>query len=274
MPRVVVSLSGPEITRRETTDRSGLFTAGGLPPGRYEAKLELPPGFEGSVVPAAFDLPDARACVELSATVKSSAVLTGRVVDSAGRALAGLTVEVTVAQGIDSTPGPERIRTLTLPDGTFELRGVPPGTFVVGVNTAPGATPRVIYPGVDLLRDAQPVTMRAGVDIRLDDFVVPARFSFAPIEGIVVDAAGRPAEGARVFLAGPEPGDHILGGPAITDMLGRFVLTAAAGQEYSVFAERARSGGTAPRLDVSVPVRVAVTGTAHPSQKLTLRALH
>ena len=52
------------------------------------------------------------------------------------------------------------------------------------------------------------------------------------------DAAGVPATNVRVFLKGGAGSAAILGEPAVTDTLGRFVMTVVEGIHYDVFAER------------------------------------
>ena len=104
--------------------------------------------------------------------------------------------------------------------------------FIVGLNTTRESTPRLIYPGVNSLRGAKLVTVRAGDEIELHDFVIPANISFVAIPGVVRTAPECPASGARVFLAGPQEGDHIVSEPAITDGSGQFVLSAPAGRQY------------------------------------------
>ena len=139
-----------------------MFSIGGLAAGRYSAALEPPAGGAAAILPSEFELKDARACVELSAVARSTAVVRGRIVDAAGQAIPGLTVDLTVPEGIDRNPGAERLRTLTRGDGTFELTGVPDGRFILGLNTTRESTPRLIYPGVDSLRGAKLVTVRVG----------------------------------------------------------------------------------------------------------------
>jgi hypothetical protein len=56
---------------------------------------------------------------------------------------------------------------------------------------------------------------------------------------------------ARVFLKG-ELGERLLGLPAVSDSLGRFVLAVVEGQRYQVFAER-------PSGDSEFSEAVAVT---------------
>jgi hypothetical protein len=272
LPGALVSVLGAESVLQLQSDAMGVFSAGGLANGRYTSTIASPDGISGVIAPSAFELTDRRACVALSAIVHAAATVRGRVIDASGNALPGLTIELTVPDALERNPDAERVRTLSRGDGTFALRGVPDGRFIVGINTTRGSTPRLIYPGVDSLKAATVITVRANDDLELHDFVIPANISFVTIPGMVRDSAGVPAAGARVFLAGPLEGDHILGEPAVTDSGGRFVLSVPAGRRYRLFAERTRAG-SGNRLDATdvISVTASVGGTV---QLLTLRALH
>jgi hypothetical protein len=268
-----VSVLGSESVLQITADTMGAFSLSGLVAGRYAASVRSVRGDAGVIVPGDFELKDARACMEVEAVVHAAATVRGRVVDASGRAIPGLTIDLTVPDGLDRNPHAERVRALTRGDGTFELRGVPEGRFIVGINTTRESTPRLIYPGVDAVRAATVVAVRAGDAIDLHDFVIPANISFAAIQGVVREATGVPAVGARVFLAGPNVGDHIVGEPAITDEFGQFVLSAPAGQQYRLFAERSRPGSAGSRVDAT-DVLTVTASLERAVQKLTLRALH
>jgi carboxypeptidase family protein len=270
---LVLLLTSADFVARVTTDVAGNFELRGAPEGHYTAAVEPRSGVAGPLFPSEFDVKDTRACVQLSAVMRSTAVVRGRLVNATGAAVPGVTIELTVPAGLDQNPGPERLRTLTRRDGTFEVDGIGPGRYVLGINTMPGFTPRLIYPGVESVRAATIVPVRAGVSVDLTDFVIPAYISFVQIPGVVLDSAGAPAVGARVFLAGPSDGDRILSAPAITDESGRFVLSAAAGQQYRIFAERPYAGSQSSRVDATDVI--SVTAAPHLAlHKLSLRPLH
>ena len=272
LPGATVFVLRGESVLEITTDARGAFSLSDLVAGRYTASVRSARGDAGAISPADFELKNARACMEVEAVVHAAATVGGRVIDASRRAIPGLTVDLTVPEGLDRNPLAERVRALTRADGTFELRGVPEGRFVVGINTTRESTPRLVYPGTETVRAATIVTVRAGDAIDLHDFVIPANISFVEIHGVVRETTGIAAAGARVFLAGPNAGDHIVGEPAITDEFGQFVLSAAAGQLYRLFAERPRPG---PRSGIEVTDVITVTATVERTvQKLTLRALH
>jgi hypothetical protein len=81
-----------------------------------------------------------------------------------------------------------------------------------------------------------------------------------PISGVVHDAQGNPIPDARVyFMAGPEPLPEIA---ALTDVAGRFVLTAPRDGDYTLgiaadgfsntSVDVSVSAGQAPHLDITL----------------------
>ncbi len=194
--------------------------------------------------------------------------VTGRVVDAAGRPVAGLTIDLTPRAGLDrsSSNAPERLRTTTGRDGRYQFAGVPPGTFVVGVNTRqdPAEIPRVLHPGVIDLAGAAAVIVPPGGDVNLAHLTMPSSVEVAPLAGFVVDSHGSPVEGARVYLRGPNERDFIIGEPVTTDFMGRFALAASIAASYQIFAERPRPGDVRGRVDISNPVAFTATRSAPP----------
>jgi hypothetical protein len=240
---------------RVVTGADGRFSAEGLTAGRYEALLELPEGVYAEGWPRRIELRDARSCAELHVSAFADGRVSGRIVDAAGRPVAGLTVELTIPAGIDEAPGPERIRDLTDSEGRYELAHVPAGRFVVGINTQQRQggepEPRLFHPGVAALNGATRVSLRAGERVTLRDFQLPRELAYVPVSGVVTDAGGVPAANARVYLKGPAEADYILSEPAVTDAGGRFVIAAVAGRGYRIFAERPRGEGPGAGADSS-----------------------
>jgi hypothetical protein len=276
MSNVSVILRKGEFSTRVRTNLHGAFTVDSLDAGVYDVDLDHPGVFRVTPMPARVELTDVRGCAIVNAAMHPDGTVAGRVVDDRHRPIEGLTIDLTVRNGLDQTPpapGPERLRTVTRRDGTFELRGVPPGRFVIGLNTRHAGSvnplPRVFHPGVITVSNAQLVTMAAGGRVEIGDFVVPSDVRFAAITGIVTDSSGAPAEGARVYLRGPDERDYILGLPVVADFVGRFIIAAPADRRYVVFAERDRPG-SANRLDVTAPVPVT-TGPDCDRLRLTLR---
>jgi hypothetical protein len=269
-----VILDRDRVPSRATTDAQGRFAIDGLAAGRYDVRLDVPEGQHGRVAPNPVELRDSRGCAEVSGSVSYDGRVRGRVVDASGRGVPGLTIELTVPAGLDDSSGPERIRALTGQDGRYELRQIPPGRYIVGINTqraadAPVPFPRIFHPGVEALDGATRVALTGGQQTEIGDLVLPRAIRHVAISGVVLDPDGTPARDARVFLKGSAETDYILGEPAVTDASGRFMLTAFDGFQYRLFAERIDAGTRRIESSEQSPVTAA---PGLPPFKLTLRA--
>jgi Carboxypeptidase regulatory-like domain len=137
------------------------------------------------------------------------AAVVGRVTDETGRPIPGATVHGAhgdadwSAQGYD---GASAARVLALPDGTYDLRALPPGRVTLGVS-APGFEDGVIH-GVTLSADG---AMR--VDFTLEAATL--------LEGRVVGEDGGPIVGAEIEV---EAG-AFWRSPALSDEEGLFVVS-------------------------------------------------
>ena len=137
-----------------------------------------------------------------------------------------------------------RIEGWTQADGTFELRLVPPGEYVLGFNLMRRSTgrfvmPRAFYPGVTESASAAIVTVAAaGQRVPLNDFVIPESIKLVPINGIVVDEAGQPVRDATVILRVSSEGGDIIGPPFMTGSDGQFAFTVVEGGKYDLHVTR------------------------------------
>jgi hypothetical protein len=275
MPGVTVRFTRDGDVRTATTDADGRFVVEGVAPGPYGASLDLPAGYYGEIVPNQVTVPDHRGCAEVHAVAYEDGRVLGRLVDSAGRPVAGLTIDLTVAAGLDQMPGAERIRDLTDSEGRYELVRVPPGRFIVGINTRRDrddvmAEPRVFHPGVSDLSTATRVVVGGGKRVELKDFTLPSSVAYVAVSGIVIGSDGSPATGARVYLKGADA-EFIVSEPAITDASGRFVLAALAGRSYRLFAERERQDGSDRRIDSSGQSAFTAVNDLHPFRLVLVR---
>lgn len=269
---------GDDFSLTIRTNRSGEYAVSGLEPGTYSIAVEPEGRFRVEMLPDGITLADARGCAVADVDVYPDGRVKGRVVDSAGHPVRGLTVDLAPGRGPEAREPslhPEHLQTATGYDGSYEFTGVPFGRFIVGINTRPDsvvADARVFHPGVTRLADATVVSVPAGGDVELRDLTIPPGLSFVQITGVIFDSGRVPVEGARVYLRGPAERDVILTAPVVTDLSGRFTITAVADQEYIVFAERPNGNGRG-RLDSTDLVRVIAT-PAHARLKLTLRPPH
>jgi hypothetical protein len=275
LPDVAVRLERDGQTTRVVTGADGRFSAEGLKPGQYWARLDLPDGLYSEDWPKTIDLLDERGCAEVHLAAFADGRVSGRAVDASGRQVAGLTIELTVAVGLDDPLGPQRLRDVTDSDGRYEIVHVPAGRFVVAINTERNRDgtllqPRVFHPGVPSLAGATGISLKAGERVELRDFVLPRDLAYTSVSGIVLDSGGAPAADARVYLKGQADADYILSEPVVTDASGRFVLAAIAGRGYRLFAERLRKESGRVRFDSSEQISFTAAPSAAPF-KLLLR---
>jgi hypothetical protein len=78
----------------------------------------------------------------------------------------------------------------------------------------------------------------AGERVRLRDFGVPDNIRLVTIEGLVVDEAARPVEGASIALRDNSEGPNIIGPRFVTADDGRFAFSVVEGGKYDVHVTR------------------------------------
>jgi hypothetical protein len=243
-PVVTINLlkAGVVVDTTRTSTGSGSFSLDAPDGGAYRIGVEVPDGFYADEPFRDVTLPDPRACADVTVSLFGDGWVSGRVVDAKGRTVAGLTIEL--ASGVESR------RTVTDRNGRYALTRIPSGRFTLSVPAGLGASAaRLFYPGVDAASGAGRIALAAGERKVLDDFTIPATRAYVAVSGVVLDAGGSPAEGARVYLKGLGEDDRIVAEPVVADFMGRFVIAARAGVEYGVFAERARGASGVDATD-------------------------
>jgi hypothetical protein len=132
---------------------------------------------------------------------------------------------------------------LTREDGTYVIKAIPPGRYLLGINiTEPPSTklpyPRMYYPAAPVRFQAKPIEIAEGQQLTSFDFRLPPRLKEHLIPVIVTFANGQPAIGAYAHLQNPEyPGEEVEGNVKHTDTEGRVTLTGLQGLRYLVRAE-------------------------------------
>ena len=274
---VIVARDG--VAESMVTDLAGDFRFASRGPGTYRVSVTVPERFYSDAPSSLVTLGDQRSCAHVVQELHDNGLVTGRVIDASGRPIAGLTIELDTASSVSMTPDSWRRRgggrrTVTDRGGRFTLGRIPAGRFVLSLPPAParaasGGLPRVFYPGAELPSAATRATLAAGERRDLADFRVPAGQKYVAVSGVVFDAGGAPAEGARVFLRGVGEGDRIVSEPVVADFMGRFVIAAREGFEYRIFAERAREAGRPSSVDSADEVTLTATEGLKPV-RLTL----
>ena len=269
VPDITVTVTRDGVADTVVTDRAGDFRVESSSPGTYGVSIDVPERFYSDDPLTTVTLRDPRSCAEIAAVLLDNGRVAGRVVDAIGRPIAGLTIELGPA-------GKEQggRRAVTDRDGRYALARIPSGRFVLSVPAGPsratgGRPPRVFHPGVETLAVATRVALAAGERVNLGDFRIPAQQKYVAVSGVVFDADGTPAEGARVYLKGVGEDDRIVSEPVVVDFMGRFVIVARAGSDYRLFAERTRLGSRSSRVDSTDQMPLAAVDGLKPV-RLTL----
>jgi hypothetical protein len=190
-------------TKTITTDQSGVYQLDGLPPGDYTLQLAVPDnqaaGFfddEGSLVKVHLD---SDGLVEHNFDLFWNGRIGGHVKDDLGNP-AHIWVMLLSADG-SSLPGNVNFFLLTSRDGSYQVKKIPPGRYIIVVDPdGPyDEWPYDIkyYPSALHARDAQILELGAGQEIKGIDFTVP-RLKERAVQVRVTWPNGSAAAGAHI----------------------------------------------------------------------------
>ena len=265
---ITVTVARDTVSETAVTDAGGEFRVPIQAHGSYRVTVDVPQRFYSSTRETVVAISDPRGCASVSAMLHDDGRVAGRVVDTKGTPVAGLTIEV----GVASARG---VRAVTDRNGNYEVARLPAGRYTVSIPPAPASgngtrAVRVFHPGVDASSRATKITLTAGQRAVLPDLTLPSHQEYAAISGVVLDATGSPAEGARIYLKGAGEDERIVSEPVIADFMGRFVIAARVGVDYVLFGERPRPGERSGRVDSTDPLAL----TATPNMKSLRLSLH
>ena len=244
-----------------TTDEAGRFAFTDIPAGQYRLQAGKPgllPMSYGATRPAGSDVPitvsDGQQITGLSIALVRGGVVTGTVVDESGRGIPGAVVTVlrfgyntSTGERTLSFTGAGSIGDLTDDRGVYRIWGVPPGEYVITVDSLERAS------------DSRP------------GFSEVRRLSTADVDrAIALARAGRPASSAgasaepTVFPAGEPVQYATVYHPSVVDLAQASTVSIGAGEERAgvdVVVRRipaARIRGTVRVLEGMTPADVAV----------------
>jgi hypothetical protein len=237
LPGVPILLAAQGAIATASTDSWGRYVIEPPGAGTYVLDVQLPETQFTPVGSQHIQFLDPRGCTEVNIDVLYNGRVSGRVTDTSGRGVSGLTVSY---RRVTRDKGKvDRRRVLTRDDGSYLLERLTPGPFVIRAELP--SEDGEGHAGQSVQDDRLPsltAVLGPGEQRSLAPLVVPSAFRLARLEGTVHDIAGLPATDARVFLKGREGSAPILGEPAVTDTLGRFMMAVVEGMNYDVFAER------------------------------------
>ena len=258
-----ILINGPSKQLESKSDAEGKYSVAGLPPGTYKVKIDPPEGFSIYNPEFEVNLLD-RGCREIFFLLEADTQVTGKVLDAQGVGAADVLMEL-VPDGRQETAFPSYVRTDK--EGRYVMKLVRPGRYHLGVRIAgsAGATyvpyPQTYYPGTKEKSQATVITITEGQRIELNELILPAKFIERTLNGVVVDANGKPVVGAIVWLKERQYNDSDMPYRRETDSEGRFSYPVYEGVKYSLNSYVESSGRTEMR---SAEVEVVITANQEP----------
>ena len=228
------------------SDSNGVYEVIGLPAGTYKVYADIPNNLKLVEWRKNYERVELKAgsCAAVDFTARSDAEITGRVIDSDGRAVPGVFVHLIRTEmtdhigqwGVGSWKSTDK-------EGMYKFTEIPPGKYLIGINldrepVAASPFPRTFYPGVDSVACATVIEIgdlqrASGYDIHL-----PPRLITRTLEGSVLWSDGQPVAGGRVSLKNTDQrGDMKIGyADGQVDKQGRFSMTVLDGTKGWVHA--------------------------------------
>ena len=247
---VRIFLENSQGVRRETrTDENNTFRFNNIVPGVYKVVIDTPPKLYSPVPQPAVDL-IASPCSHADFWLQSDGRVSGKVVDADGKPAiyVGVSLVPVELMPLDNTLPANRelhgIGAQANDQGRYEIRGVPPGRYLLGVNLGDGSPepgwslfPRTFYPGTPNRSQATVIELSEAGEKLNQDFQLPPRLITRAIQGSVVFSNGNPTLCAMVGLIDVR---FAKTGWAGTQMRveegGRFTLAGVDGYKYAVQA--------------------------------------
>ena len=240
--------------------------------GSLSSELQLPDAYASHAAGKDVAIPTPRACAQQDYVFSPASRITGRVLPAEGRPAVRVQVEAADPEArAHPIYGLRILSATTNAEGDFEIGGVPPGRYVIGINLKDlpsNLNPygRALYPSND--RDGEIVTIGAGQAFDLGRWRLPPPLAVVKVEGVATWQDGKPAAGVYVgaWDVTGNPIERARGaGGATVDADGRFVLDLRQGRAYT-FMARDKSSAllsvAGPRLVVGTtapdPVRLVI----------------
>ena len=273
MSGVSVTATGGGRTVSARTNDRGQFELNGLVLGKYELVVTPPAGYQGAA--RTIDIHDPRPCGVQTLLVRYDGRVSGRVINGRGGGVAGLPIELVRRADLDREDGRvSRVQGWTLADGSYELRLVDPGNYVLGLNwirpfNGRPTGPPVYFPGVTARADAATIAVSVGERVRLRDFMIPDSLRLVTVAGVVVDEAGRPVGEAQIYLRAEAPGP-VIGPQFVTGADGRFAFTVRDGVRHDVHVTR-YIGDEFGTTEVQTAIVPFTASSATPSITIVMR---
>lgn len=248
MEGLTVKAEGAQGKFETRTDKEGRYRFKELAPGKYKVGVQLPEGygplFDFVGAEAQIELTP-RACgVELNFEAQIDGRISGRVFGADGQPV-GEQVQVSIVtlESADKNFARAKSRSDYTKQGRYEIEGLPPGRYVLGVTIADPPErgtpyPTTYFPRGNDLKQATIIELAEGQKLKDYDIHLPPPLELVTITGIVSRANGKPAVGADIDLydIGDRGYSLSFGVDIKSDASGRFSIQAFKGRRYLLHA--------------------------------------
>lgn len=198
LPNIRVTASRGGKSFHAITNKQGRFRIALDGPGDYAISADLPDALTLAQAGHVHVTVEERACTSWDLAAVNNARISGRLIAPAGVDVQGIPINLTSTDGRGTRMGVE-----TGVDGRFEVAGIEPGEYVLGIN-APcmpySGLPfeKVFYPGVH--NDAEATRFRIDGPVRIDgkDLPFSGPVPRASVSFTVTTQDGRPVKGAYI----------------------------------------------------------------------------
>jgi hypothetical protein len=263
-----IRITGAGKTYELKTDKDGAYEIYDLPAGQYTVEPETPSGWKvnkyylpgGSKSSKQIQVTiEAKKHTELDIGFVIDNAVRGKVYDPDGRLMEGVCLELVPAQG--ESPQYFSKSDCTNADGTFEIKEIPAGSYVIVVNrrgTISSTQPfKMFYhPDVSERERATVITIGAGETLADMDIRVPHAEETITVEGVLLYSDGKPVVKERVAFIPGGTKENVDGeANALTDAKGRFSLKILQGLEGELYGEMYTYSGefeNCPKLEAIV----------------------
>lgn len=195
-----VRLSGDAVSREIRVVSGSRFEFADLPTGVYTLIVTGPPDLLTFPSTVSVTLDDPQSCREVMVSFQHNTSISGLALDRAGKPLAAVRVEAAPAATwmVSGSAWSDH----TNEDGRFDLSGLPPGEYVVGLNLRDdvrySAYRRTIYGSA--VTGAETITLVAGQHVWLGQWTLPTPLREVRMRLRVVSPDGQPLPRAVVGL--------------------------------------------------------------------------
>jgi hypothetical protein len=210
------------------TNSKGEYSFSGLRLGSYKVGFIVPSNFAADGNHRTVELEQDRGCVQADFRVWADGVVSGTVTDTDGRPVPTVNVDIIAAGVSAEEQADKRWTSLTDEKGHFEIRAVPPGGYLLGINIADVwgvGYDASYYPGVSEVERAQIVVIAEGQKVSGLDLRVPRVTTRRTLQGVVYLADRKPAIGVLVALESSADKGPRWDLAVKTDQQGQFSIT-------------------------------------------------